>query len=131
MAKLFNQYDRITKRFLDNVNVELNKLSKLAAEEGAKASRNKIREEQRIDTGKMIRSTAGVTWEARGTHRFKIRSRAINIRNDYNYSFAQNYGTSRGIVGIFFIEEGRDFIEQVVLTDNNIYNAIRKAWIAA
>lgn len=129
MASFFSQYSKVVNNFIPNLDKGLNKLTKLAAEEGAKASRNKIREEQRIDTGRMIRSTAGVNWEVRGTHRLKIRSRAINERNNYNYSLAQNDGTSRGITGIFFIEEGRDFITDVILTDENIYNTVWAAWI--
>lgn len=124
----FKQYDKITKNFINNTNVEVENLSKEGATEGGAFARNVIRQENRIDTGKMIRSTTGATYNFRGQHKFKIRSRAINERSEYNYSLAQNFGTSRGIKGIFFIDKAGKFVEEVVLSDNRIYNSVEIAW---
>ena len=134
MKSLYSQYSKIASRFDAAKNKALDKLAKQGATEGAIEARNKIRIERRILTGRMIRSTAGVNWDSEKGHGLKIRTRAINDANGFNYSLTQNYGTDnawgRGIrvEGIYFIEYGRDFVLEKIITEGKIRSLINEAW---
>jgi len=85
----------------------------------------------------MLRQTYGSAQSVQGAHLFKIRSRAINDKNGFNYSFTQNSGTlnawGRGIkvTGINFMEYGRDYILEKVINDSIIRSTVNKAWSEA
>jgi len=137
MKSLYSQYNKVVNRFNDKRNKALDKLARKAAEAGGDAAKRRIEEVPRILTGHMLRQTYGSAQSVQGAHLFKIRSRAINDKNGFNYSFTQNSGTlnawGRGIkvTGINFMEYGRDYILEKVINDSIIRSTVNKSWSEA
>ena len=134
MKSGYAQYSKIARRFHNERNKAFDELAKKAAEAGGDAAKRRIEEVPRIKTGHMLRQTYGSAFNADEAHLFKIRSRAINNKNGFNYSFTQNSGTDdafgRGIVvkGINFIEYGRDYVLENIITESILRRTVNEAW---